>query len=60
MAVANNLSSFIEVKDIYMTTEEYNMAPKLSMDSVEQLDLAYKSMSSTLIGDVLFYDSEIY
>ena len=36
------------------------MAPKLSMDSVEQLDLAYKSMSSTLIGDVLFYDSEIY
>jgi hypothetical protein len=38
MAVANNLSSFIEVKDIYMTTEEYNMAPKLSVDSVEQLE----------------------
>jgi DNA-binding Lrp family transcriptional regulator len=38
MNIADRLSSFVEVKDAYNTTGEYNITLKLNLDSVERLE----------------------
>jgi hypothetical protein len=35
MNIVSMLSSFLEVKDVYSTTGEYNITSKLSLNSIE-------------------------
>jgi DNA-binding Lrp family transcriptional regulator len=50
MNIASNLSSFVEIKDIYMITGEYNMVLKLSVGSVEQLEEFVRHKISKIEG----------
>jgi len=50
MSVANSLSSLVYVKDVYMTTGEYNMALKLNLDSVERLEEFVRQEISLIEG----------
>jgi Lrp/AsnC family transcriptional regulator, regulator for asnA, asnC and gidA len=50
MSIADSLSSLVEVKDVYMTTGEYNIAFKLNLDSVERLEEFVRQKISLIEG----------
>jgi Lrp/AsnC family transcriptional regulator for asnA, asnC and gidA len=50
MSIADSLSSLVEVKDVYMTTGEYNIALKLNLGSVERLEEFVRQKISLIEG----------
>lgn len=50
MSIAGSLSSFVEVKDVYTTTGEYNMTLKLNLDSVERVEEFVRQEISSIEG----------
>lgn len=50
MSIADSLSSLEEVKDVYMTTGEYNMALKLNLNYLEQLEEFVRQKISLMEG----------
>jgi DNA-binding Lrp family transcriptional regulator len=50
ISVADSLSSLAEVKNVYLTTGEYNMALKLSLESVERLEEFVRQEISLIEG----------
>jgi DNA-binding Lrp family transcriptional regulator len=50
MSIVGSLSSLAEVKDVYTTTGEYNIATKLSLNSIEGMEEFVRQKISTIEG----------